>query len=724
MGCSCEFIDYDCSTFSNDRKILVKPLSPASIIRDIRALTNYKNLSTRKNKFEEFMKKNYNISKKKYYNNLDFSDMDYDYYVTGSDQTFCLHLRNNPEEMKAFLMENVQKGKKVSYASSMGEKFSEITKEEEKWLAERFKEYECLAVREEKSADYIEKLTGNRPKVVLDPTLLLNKNDWDKLSAQTKYDNEDYILFYTVLSDKWVIDYVELVSEITGLKIIAPHLKNRFELSSKFTRADNCGPEEFIALIKNAKIVITTSFHATAFAINYNVPFQSLLLGEGNRLRSLLKTIKLEGRIIKEEDSKQFGVSDFSVDFSISNKILDDEREKSKNYLKKALEAESNKFICDRNNCTGCFSCVNACPKACITMEENEIGHIYPQIDEDICINCGVCQKSCPNNNKINFNEPQKTYAAWSLNEKEHEKSTSGGIAAYLTRKIIENGGVVYGCSSVVSDEVHHIRVDNLDDIKKLQGSKYVQSFINDTYIKAKDDLKAGKQVLFIGTPCQISGLNSYLTKEYDNLTTFDLICHGVPPQKLLFDHMNLVAEGSEEKILSFREKNGYYLNIANYNKTLYYKHQYDDLYYLGFGSSLFYRDSCYTCKYATDKRCSDITLGDFWGLGKDIPFEHENANGVSVVLVNTKKGQSVLEEHKSGLFTEERTLEEAVKGNPQLNHPTKKHLNAKKFINDYRKEGFEIASQKSLVKDIKKYKLLKVLQKSKLAMKIISKLK
>ncbi|MEG1886908.1 MAG: polysaccharide pyruvyl transferase family protein [Oscillospiraceae bacterium] len=341
LGVECELIDYDAPKFADDRQLFHKPDSISNIINDIRNLVSYKRLSQRKKAFVQFMNRNYKVSDKKYYCEDDFKseDFNYDYYITGSDQTFSLHLRGDTEEMKPFFLKHAKNGKRISYASSMGEKMEEISEEEKAWLCERFRSYDSLSVREKLSVDYIERLTGSRPQLVMDPTFLMDKMQWDELSADTKYDKDDYILFYSVLSDKWVVDRVKEISKISGLKVIAPHPQNRFELATKFTRAEYCGPDEFVSLIKNAKFVVTTSFHATAFSINYNVPFITFLLGEGNRISSLLNTLGLQEQIVREdEDFRKIDFKNPTMDFKKANENLEAERRKSLKFLKKALD--------------------------------------------------------------------------------------------------------------------------------------------------------------------------------------------------------------------------------------------------------------------------------------------------------------------------------------------------------------------------------------------------
>ena len=258
--------------------------------------------------------------------------------------------------------------------------------------------------------------------------------------------------------------------------------------------------------------------------------------------------------------------------------------------------------ICDKNYCAGCFACYNKCAVNAITMQEDTIGHIYPIVNESLCVSCGSCKKVCPVNISINQIEPQKVYASWVLDSEEHRKSSSGGLGHFFAQKIIEMDGVVYGCSSLINEkkEISHVRCDSLDRLEQLRGSKYVQSFIGDTYKQAKKDLIENKQVFFIGTPCQIAGLKGYLKKDYSNLLTIDLICHGVPPQKLFFEHLkDLQMEDAE--YVSFRDNVSFVMSLKSAVKEYKVK-EWDDAYYVGFGKALFYRDSCYQQKYRGHK--------------------------------------------------------------------------------------------------------------------------
>ncbi len=354
--------------------------------------------------------------------------------------------------------------------------------------------------------------------------------------------------------------------------------------------------------------------------------------------------------------------------------------------------------ICETNHCTGCSACYNVCPKKSIKMLENEEGAVVPSIDKQKCINCNLCIKTCPENNKIDFHNPLKVYAAWSLNENVRKNSSSGGIAYEIYRYVIENGGIAFGTKFNDQMELEHTMATTLEQVKEFCGSKYTQSKIGKCYLDVKNCLKENKKVVFIGTPCQINGLKSFLRGEdINNLLIIDLICHGVPPQKYLKDYIRYLAINKKVDDISFRGKNNWYFTAYCQNEIIYKKHNKDDLYYRAFLDGLFYRENCYNCRYAREERVGDITLGDFWGLGKKVKFDYPIENGVSVILVNTEKGKKIIENLNKRIFMEERTIEEAVEGNAQLRQPSKKHENTEKFKRIYMEQGFDIALEKTM---------------------------
>ena len=365
--------------------------------------------------------------------------------------------------------------------------------------------------------------------------------------------------------------------------------------------------------------------------------------------------------------------------------------------------------ICSVDKCTGCSACYNACSHQAIKMREDKLGHLFPIVDSDKCVRCMLCKSSCPVNNKPILVYPAKCYAVALLDKNDLRKSASGGAATAMMREVLRNEGVVYGCTGENIFNVHHIRIDNVADVEKLRGSKYVQSSIGYIYKMVKTDLQNHREVLFTGTPCQIAGLRAYLRKDYPNLTTVDLVCHGVPPQKMLTENIrSYTSETDGSKLqVSFRRKispSKAKLNSARIEYGWFCKNQpyscvskrfYNDSYMLGFLQCLTFRESCYTCRYATSARCSDITLADFWGLGNDAGFE--NGKGVSLCLINSDKGQTLIERITPYTKVAERDVVEAVIGNGQLQRPSCKNHAHNMFRGLYPIYGLNIAIHKSL---------------------------
>lgn len=370
--------------------------------------------------------------------------------------------------------------------------------------------------------------------------------------------------------------------------------------------------------------------------------------------------------------------------------------------------------ICDIRNCSGCGACAGVCPKHCITLASDKYkdGHIYPVIAQDACIDCGLCVRTCPANNPVDLRRPSSCIASYVENEEECIKSSSGGLAYAICRDTIINGGVVYGVVIDYGQEfsINHQRIDTIDKLAMTQGSKYVQSHISaDIYHSLKDDVTSGRRVVFVGTGCQIAAVRNFLRKDYDNLLTVDIVCHGVPSQAILrsyLDANNYIP--SQIKELTFRTKDnfGVYGVYGVYGVRI-DKPQRKSSYIMGFMKGIFYRDSCYNCRYATSERCSDITLGDFWGLKRSINKAGRKYRGTSLVLLNTNKGNSYFDRIKSDLVWEIRPIDEAVAGNPQLQAPSQRHYAYGLFKFLYPRLGYRITAAITLVREKLFYDLI-----------------
>lgn len=282
--------------------------------------------------------------------------------------------------------------------------------------------------------------------------------------------------------------------------------------------------------------------------------------------------------------------------------------------------------------------------------------------------------------------------------------SSSGGAASAIARHFIATGGVVYGCSQSSEGMIAHARADRMDGLVQMKGSRYVQSSPGPTFSQCLADLKAGKEVLYTGTPCQIAGLRKFVGKDYPNLCTIDLVCHGVPSQQLLTDELSYLRRVDrlpERTRVEFRDKSSGKVKFGLYlfdgGKMVYGKNYPRNFYISGFMSGLFFRPNCFNCRYASKERPGDITLGDFWGLGNEDPSQLNPSAGVSLVMANTAKGSAVIEALKDSWIHEIRTADEAVKGNTQLRHPFRRPDGYDTFHDIYRMEGYEAACRKCL---------------------------
>lgn len=374
-----------------------------------------------------------------------------------------------------------------------------------------------------------------------------------------------------------------------------------------------------------------------------------------------------------------------------------------------------------KNNCVGCRSCEQVCPKNAIVIKEQEDGFLYPYVDQEKCIDCSLCVKHCPTQLSKNSSiVPLKVFAFRNKNDVQIMQSASGGVGALAAQEIIKEGGIAYGVSYNKSFGVKHIRVDCLSDLPQIQSSKYVQSDTGNTYSQVQKDLLAGKTVLYTGTPCQIDGLHSFLKKDYKNLYTIDLICHGVPSPKFFKKYLEFQNKQTDGKIIYYnfrsKDKRGwgtqYLLKTKTKTKT---KTLSLDRYGKHFMSGDCYRECCYQCAYANIHRVGDLTIGDFWGIGKSHP-EFYSEKGVSSVFVNTEKGQKLFDGIKSKALVIDATLEEAMVKQGNLVHPTKRPAERDTFY-----EGID---QADFVKNLKVGLQLKDRIKSALPQKLVQLLK
>lgn len=348
--------------------------------------------------------------------------------------------------------------------------------------------------------------------------------------------------------------------------------------------------------------------------------------------------------------------------------------------------------LVDNKCCTGCQACVNACPRGAISMSENEEGFYFPKIDENKCISCGLCEKSCPAMRPLKRTVAnQKVYAVVSLLDQ--NLSSSGGAFSVFARYVISKGGAVFGATMDESLRVKHVCIESVEELPKLRGSKYVHSYVGKAFQMARHFLKSGRPVLFTGTPCQIAGLYSYLgTNRYDGLLiTLDLVCHGVPGQTFFDAYISKLQKlvRSGKKISSFRFRK---LDAWDYRPA----YSLDDekkwkvvrleknAYMEAFFKGLSYRENCYQCQYANLDRVGTFTIADFWGIGTHgVKFSHRIGSGVSAVIDNCGLMPSLKAELEKYSYIEERPVEEVVMDNHNLKGAVSRPENREQAIAD-----------------------------------------
>ncbi|MBE6404410.1 MAG: 4Fe-4S dicluster domain-containing protein [Lentisphaerae bacterium] len=345
----------------------------------------------------------------------------------------------------------------------------------------------------------------------------------------------------------------------------------------------------------------------------------------------------------------------------------------------------------DTNTCSACGACLNTCPVGAISWKISEHMIEIPYIDQNLCINCNKCVAVCPQNKKIKGNYPKECYAAWLKSSVDLEKSSSGGAARAFSLAVLKQNGIVFG-SAYLAGKAQHIAVSSTDSLDTLSGSKYVWSDVCQTYSEVKTVLEnSDKKVLYIGTPCQIAGLKSYLgEKKYDNLYLIDLICHGVPPAAYIKQYVQEVF-GDEPETLSFRNREGGILSgtlksgVAFKQKS---EGSFSDEYMKAYLSGIMYRKHCHNCQFATPERISDITIGDFWGIDKAVlPVDAPEL--LSVIFANTKQGQELLQLSKGDLNLTPYPVITGCYGKDNIKHPSLQPREKEDFYSNLQEKSF-----------------------------------
>lgn len=366
--------------------------------------------------------------------------------------------------------------------------------------------------------------------------------------------------------------------------------------------------------------------------------------------------------------------------------------------------------------CYGCQACIQACNHQAINMVPNEEGFIYPQIDKNKCVDCGLCEKVCPTQEEneaiLRHKTPKEVYALWNKSLEERLESTSGGAFYLLASQIISERGVVYGVGYNEELEACHKRVNNIKSLNLLRGSKYMQSDINATYKQTKEDLKIGKTVLFSGTPCQIAGLRLFLRKDYRQLITIDLVCHGTPSPMIFKEHIKYLENKFGDKIIDFKFRSKRETGWRSYTKYIFnrikpvYLFLGKDYYCHAFHHGYLNRESCYSCQFSKSDRVGDITLSDFWG-GENYSKElkRQRKYGFNLVMCNTEAGQQLVDNIADQVERRIFPVENAIRGDIRLRNSEPRP--------EFRSEAYKICQKKGYTYMVNTYGLkLNLIQK------------
>ena len=715
LGHECEIIDY---FVNQDNALFRRPTGLGSAAADAHTALHYQALKTRYERFEQFSRDHLRISAHRYLSAAELrqAQLPYDAILSGSDQIWNPKIFPNGHFDPVFFGAFSDR-RKIAYAPSFG--IPKVPEDMEQELRSYLGAFSHLSVRERQGQAIVTEVTGQTVPVVLDPTLLLTAEQWSAAASRHMVAQggrqaltpQGYILCYCINRPGALAPYIQEFARRSGLPVVQL-CGIRQKVHPKARCILDAGPAEFLELFENAAFVFTNSFHGTVFSTQFRVPFftavspAELADPESSRTFSLLSRLGLSDRIVGQGSTDAL---ETPVDWDPVKPRLLAARAASLEYLRAALEnrpfasepeaappaaasTDQPPRLADRGRCTGCTACAAGCPKDAITMVRDSEGFSYPAVDLNACIHCGRCTAICP---MLRQREPMPlpaAFAAWNADDQIRRHSTSGGAFTALAEYILEGGGVVYGAALDGKQHLRHVACFRKEDLWRLRGAKYVQSDLGQTFREIREALKK-RPVLFSGTPCQVDGLYRFLGGKPENLTTCDLVCHGVPSPGVWEDMVRSMERRKGKAIQSvrFRDKvTGWkdsHLTLIYGDGTVDSAPLFATEYGRAFGRALFLRPCCHRCAYTNLNRPGDFTLGDFWGLGPD-ELPEQQTRGVSLLLVNSPHGSYLFDQLP--LRRQVFPIERAVAGNPRLAFPLAPPPDRAAFFAAYALKPFE----------------------------------
>ena len=691
---------------------LTHPFKTLEIIKNIK-LKSDKGAVKRSNAFNDFAAYNFDLTAT--CNNFDDAKRigeKYDAFVCGSDQIWNpVHTNCNPYYFLQFTDKP-----KIAYAPSIS--LREIPEKFKKDFNDYVNSFECLSVRESSGAELVEKETGRKCFNAVDPTLLYDMNKWNEIACEP-IQKEEYVLCYFLSYSKTHEKVIDKIQKKFNVKIISIPFNYK---ASKNKKCENyyASINEFLAFVRDAKFVLTDSFHGVAFSTNFRKDFAVIKRIDAHpdkhlRMKDYLEKTKLSDRIITEKNINDF---DFSkVDYTESGKIIKEWANESRKYLSDSLnqclsncEKESNnKNILDyfHDDCYGCSACASVCPVNAISMEKNSKGFLYPYVDNEKCLHCGLCVTKCEidkNNTRRCRDTHLINYIAWIKDEKEILKSSSGGIFYAIAKEILNQGG--YVCGAVYDDDfkgAHHIVSKEIEDIEKMRGSKYVQSDKRNVFNEIKSLILENNLVLFSGAPCETAAIRTFVG-DNNNLITMSYICHGPNSPEILKSYVDDLEAKFNSKVTSFttRYKNNekvlpLHIKAEFENEQEFITEYPSSSFSRIFMSGYAMRNSCLNCKFKCFPPFSDIYVGDTHG--KYLNVANYCEKGASYVFSASKKGQELLEAINNDLNIAKADFDIMIRNRNNILFPATAPERSKcdAFWEEYEKEGLNKTVEKLL---------------------------
>ncbi len=634
-------------------------------------------LPLRRQRFENFFDEYLSLTKPcATIKDLRNANFDFDVVFTGSDQIWNSTITKGLDP--AFFGDFVgNKTIVASYGASIGNE--SVPQRELPVFCEHFKRMDYISVREEKAKEFLSAVADKEIAVVCDPTFLPDRTFFKGLaSKKSPYGNQKYIYAHVHHYSAKAVELVAAAKELsqkTGLPIV--HNIQCAKFKNQLGRTVGAGPIETLNAIAHAEYVLTQSFHLSVFALIFEKNFITIKRDRNNdRLDNLFAKLGLLDHFV-EPNTPLPNLEDLTVNFEEVHKKMDAMRPDSLKFINLVLKGKKCSRVPDyftsgdKFTCYGCYACKDSCPTEAITMEKDIEGFYQPQINADLCINCGKCSRVCPYNTKATNTDFESVgYMAYAKNEFDSKHSASGGVFPILAKNIFSKGGYVIGVKYNNSLIPVYDIATTLTEAKEFRGSKYVEPRHNNIYKKTKKALETGKPVLFTGAPCKIAGLKNYLGREYENLITAEIIC-ACSSSSLIFKRY-LKAKTDEKKSnvtkIAFRDKSKGWSNVAT---TLNFENGKEEstkrrwnIYYHCFVSAYLAKRSCFRCEFVGNNKIADITMGDFWGYDKINKNLKVSKTGVSALKIATKKGMDFLNEIKGGLCLYKVTLDDIYQNN------------------------------------------------------------